>query len=154
MISTAIDEAKVQKLFPNEDLHGLKDQRICFSYDLLKCILESNKKIQNAFLDLCKEKLIKKSFKSLDFYDVYKIFCAVIVGRYYLKIDEGKLSYVGPDKILVNPEKIELNMESAANFTFQKIDDENINENINEKIKSLENRLNNLESRLDKLEKK
>ena len=42
-------------------------------------------------------------------------------------------------------------MESAANFTFQKLDE---NENINEKVKSLEKRLNNLESRLDKLEKK
>jgi tRNA-dihydrouridine synthase len=38
MISTATDEAKVQKLFPNEDLHGLKYKRICFSYDLLKNI--------------------------------------------------------------------------------------------------------------------
>ena len=74
MISTATDEAKVQKLFPNEDLHGLKDQRICFSYDLLKCILESNKKIQNAFLNLCREKLIKKSFKSLDFIMYTKFF--------------------------------------------------------------------------------
>ena len=148
MISTATDEAKVQKLFPNEDLHGLKDKRICFSYDLLKCILESNKKIQNAFLNLCREKLIKKSFKSLDFYDVYKILCAVTVGRYYLKFDSEHLSYVDPDKIYID--QIEFSVESAANFTFQKIDDENINE----KIKSLENRLNNLESRLDKLEKK
>ena len=153
MISTATDEAKVQKLFPNEDLHGLKDKRICFSYDLLKCILESNKKIKNAFLNQCREKLIKKSFKSLDFYDVYKILCAVMVGRYYLKFDSEHLSYVDPDKIPVD-HKIEFSVESAANFTFQKIDDENINENINEKIKSLENRLNNLESRLDKLEKK
>ena len=47
-------------------------------------------------------------------------------------------------------EKIEFNVESLANFTFQKMDDDNINE----KIKYLENRLNNLESRLDKLEKK
>ena len=152
MISTATDEAQVQKLFPNEDLHGLKDKRICFSYDLLKCILESNKKIKNAFLNQCREKLIKKSFKSLDFYDVYKILCAVMVGRYYLKFDSEHLSYVDPDKIHVD--QIEFSMESAANFTFQKIDDENINENINEKIKSLENRLNNLESRLDKLKKK
>ena len=148
MISTATDEAKVQKLFPNEDLYGLNEKRICFSYELLKNILYSNKKIQNAFLDLCKEKLIKKSFKSLDFYDVYKILCAVTVGRYYLKFDSEHLSYIDPDKIHVD--KIEFSVESAANFTFQKIDDENINE----KIKSLENRLNNLESRLDKLEKK
>ena len=42
-------------------------------------------------------------------------------------------------------------MESPANFTFQKLDE---NENINEMVKSLEKRLNNLESRLDKLEKK
>ena len=96
-----------------------------------------------------KEKLIKKSFKSLDFYDIYKILCVVTVGRYYLKFDSEHLSYVDPDKIPVD-QKIEFSVESAANFTFQKIDDENINE----KIKSLENRLNNLESRLDKLEKK
>ena len=146
MISTATDEAKVQILFPNEDLHGLKDKRICFSYDLLKCILESNKKIQNAFLNLCREKLIKKSFKSLDFYDVYKILCAVIVGHYYLKFDSEHISYIDPNKINVD----QIDVESAVNFTFQKIDDENINE----KIKSLENRLNNLENRLDKLEKK
>ena len=36
MISTATDETKVQKLFPNEDLHGLYEKRICFSYELLE----------------------------------------------------------------------------------------------------------------------
>ena len=148
--ATATDEAKVQKLFPNEDLLGLKYQRICFSYEQLKYLLDTNQKIQHDVLVLCQEKLIKKSFKSLDFYDVYKILCAVTVGRYYLKFDSEELSFVDPEKIFVNPEKIEFNVEYTANFTFQKMDDENINE----KIKSLENRLNNLESRLDKLEKK
>ena len=51
MISTVTDEAKVQKLFPNEDLHGLYEKRICFSYELLKNILYANKKIRDAFLD-------------------------------------------------------------------------------------------------------
>ena len=153
MISTATDEAKVQKLFPNEDLHGLNEKRICFSYELLETIFNTNKKIRDNFLVKCKAKLIKKSPKSLDFYDVYKILCRATVGRYYLKFDSEHLSYVDPDKIPVD-QKIEFSVESAANFTFQKIDDENINENINEKIKSLKYRLNNLESRLDKLEKK
>ena len=148
MISTATDEAKVQKLFPNEDLHGLKNNRICFSYEQLEYLLDTNQKIQNTFLVLCKEKLIKKSFKSLDFYDVYKILCGVTVGRYFLKFGSGDVGYIDPDKIPVN-QKIEFSVESAAKFTFQKIDYD-----INEKIKSLENRLNNLESRLDKLEKK
>ena len=83
----------------------------------MKNILYSNKKIQDAFLGKCKEKLIEKKFKSLDFYDVYKILCAVMVGRYYLKFDSEHLSYVDPDKIPVKQK-----MESAANFTFQKID--------------------------------
>ena len=98
----------------------------------------------------CKKKLVEKSFKSLDFYDVYKISCVVSVDRYYLNFDSEGISIVDPEKINVESEKIEFNIESPANFTFQKMDDENINE----KIKSLENRLNNLESRLDKLEKK
>ena len=139
MISTSIDEAKVQKLFPNEDLNGLNEKRICFSYELLKNILCTSKQIRDNFLDKCKEKLIKKNFKSLDFYDVYKIMCVVTVGRYYLKIDSEELGIVDPEKINVN----EFNVESPANFTFQKMDDENVKE----KIKSLENRF-------DKLEKK
>ena len=63
------------------------------------------------------------------------------------KIDSGRISMVDPKTIDVS-EKIKV--ESALNFIFQKMDDENINE----KIRSLENRLNNLEIRLDKLEKK
>ena len=47
MISTAADETKVKKLFPNEDLHGLYEKRICFSYELLENIFNSNKKIKN-----------------------------------------------------------------------------------------------------------
>ena len=96
------------------------------------------------------KKLVEKSFKSLDFNDVYKIICPVSVGRFYLKFDPEGISIVDLEKINAESEKIEFNVESAANFTFQKMDDENINE----KIKSLENRLNNLESRLDKLERK
>ena len=150
MISTATDEAKVQKLFPNEDLHGLYEKRICFSYDLLEYILNTNKKMRDAFLDRCKKKLVEKSFKSLDFYDVYKISCAVSVGRYYLNFDSSEgIGIVDPEKINVD-EKIEFNVESAANFTFQ-IDE---NEKLNEKISTLEKRLNNLEIRMDKFEKK
>ena len=100
----------------------------------------------DAFLDRCKKKLVEKSFKSLDFNDVYKILCAASVGRYYLKIDSEGTSIVDPNTIDVS-KKIEV--ESAVNFTFQKMDDENVNE----KIKSLEDRLNNLEGRLNKLEK-
>ena len=54
---------------------------------------------------------------------------------------------------MVDPKTIDVSekikVESALNFIFQKMDDENINE----KIRSLENRLKNVESRLDKLEK-
>ena len=150
MISTATDEAKVQKLFPNEDLHGLYEKRICFSYDLLEYILNTNKKMRDAFLDRCKKKLVEKSFKSLDFYDVYKISCAVSMGRYYLNFNSEGIFIVDPEKINVESEKIEFNVESAANFTFQ-IDE---NEKLNEKISTLEKRLNNLEIRMDKFEKK
>ena len=89
---------------------------------------------------------MKKKYKSLDFYDVYKILCAASTGRFYLKFDSGRISMVDPKAIDVS-EKIKV--ESALNFTFQKMDDENINE----KIRSLENRLKNVENRLDKLEK-
>ena len=60
MISNATDEAKVQKLFPNEDLHGLYEKRICFSYELLEFILNSSKQIRNAFLNQCLRKLNEK----------------------------------------------------------------------------------------------
>ena len=63
MISTTTDEAKVQKLFPNEDLHGLYEKRICFSYDLLEYILNTNKKIRDAFLDRCKKNWLKRVLK-------------------------------------------------------------------------------------------
>ena len=71
------------------------------------------------------------------------------MGRYFLKFDSERIRIVDPEIINVESKKIEFNVESPANFTFQKMHDENINE----KIKSLENRLNNLESRLDKLKK-
>ena len=63
MISTATDETKVQKLFPNEDLHGLYEKRICFSYDLLEYILNTNKKMRDAFLDRCKKNWLKRVLK-------------------------------------------------------------------------------------------
>ena len=60
MISTTTDEIKVQKLFPDEDLHGLYEKRICFSYELLEFILNSSKQIRNAFLNQCLRKLNEK----------------------------------------------------------------------------------------------
>ena len=55
--------------------------------------------------------------------------------------------------------KFEFSVESAANFTFQKIDENEIqkmgeNKKLNEKINTLEKRLNDLEIRMDKFEKK
>ena len=40
------DEIKIQKKYPNEDLHGLNENRICFSLNDLKFVLgfASNKK--------------------------------------------------------------------------------------------------------------
>ena len=87
--------------------------------------------------------LIKKSFKSLDFYEVYR-FTNSVTG---IKLIKKPDCLYHSDPI----EKIQFPVESPANFTFQKLDE---NENINEKVKSLEKGLNNLESRLDKLEKK
>ena len=140
-----ITEDMVQKMYPNEDLHGLNKKRICFSLDQLKFTLSfaSNKKKRELFLEFCQQMLIKKSFKSLDFYDVYRLTDAVT----------GVKLIKNPDFLYHSDpiEKIEFPVESPANFTFQKLDE---NENINEKVKSLEKRLNNLESRLDKLEKK
>ena len=63
MISIVTDEAKVQKLFPNEDLHGLYEKRICFSYDLLEYILNTNKKMRDSFLDRCKKNWLKRVLK-------------------------------------------------------------------------------------------
>ena len=71
------------------------------------------------------------------------------MGRFYLKIDSEVISVVDPEKINVD-EKIEFNVESTANFTFQI----NENEKLNEKISILEKRLNNLEIKMDKFEKK
>ena len=163
MISVTEDEMK--KTYPNEDLHDLKENRICFSLKNLEFVLYFNQKQKKAFVKLCREALIKKSFKSLDFYDANIIIYAV-VGRYISKVD----FIHGPD-----PEKIKFSVESAANFTFQKIDEnENLNEiqkidenknlneiqkmggneKLNEKIRTLEKRLNNLEIRMDKFEKK
>ena len=97
--------------------------------------------------------LIKKSFKSLDFYDVKRIIYAVTGTKPISKVD----FICEPNPI----EKIEFSVESAANFTFQKIDEnENEiqkmgeNEQLNEIISTLEKRLNDLEIRIDKFEKK
>ena len=140
------DEIMVQKMYPDEDLHGLSEKRICFSLNQLEFTLEmsTNKKKKEAFLKFCKEMLIKKSFKSLDFYDVYRLIKSVI-GVGHIK---------RPD-FLNEPipnEKIEFSVESLSNFSFQQKLDER--ENIYEKVNSLEKRLNNLEKRLERVEKK
>ena len=139
MISTPTDETKVQKLFQNKDQHRLNEKRICFSYELLENIQKNSR----CLFRPVQKKIVWKEIKSLDFYDVLQSIC-----RFYLKFDSERISIVDPEKIDVD-EKIEFNVESAENSTFQKMDDENINE----KIKSLENRLNNLESRLVSLKK-
>ena len=136
------DEIRMQELYPNEDLHGLNENRICFSLNDLKFVLgfASNKKKRETFLSLCEQMLIKKGFKSLDFYDLQGIIRVVIGVKSISELD-----------VLYKPipfQKIEPNVEEELNFTFQNI---NVNENINEKVKSLEMRLNDLESRLDKL---
>ena len=130
------DEIMVQKMYPKEDLHGLNEKRICFSLVQLKFTLSfgSNKKKRESFLDFCQEMLIKKGFKSLDFYDVYRLIDAVIENKPIKTPDF--LCYSNPI------EEIDFSVESAVNFTFQKLDEiENIN--INEKVKYLEKRLNN-----------
>ena len=43
-------------------------------------------KKRDKYLKLFKENLIKKGFKSLDFYDVYKIICEVETYGYFGKI--------------------------------------------------------------------
>jgi len=126
MISITEDEMK--KTYPNEDLHGLTENRICFSLKDLEFVLYFNQKQKKAFVKLCREALIKKSFKSLDFYDVTKIIYAV-AGPYISKVD----FIHGPDPV----EKNKFSVESAANFTFQKIDE---NENLNEIQKIDENK--------------
>ena len=85
-------------------------------------------------MDFCQQILIKKYFKSLDFYDVYRLIDAVIENKPIKTPDF--LCYSNPI------EEIDFSVESAVNFTFQKLDEiENIN--INEKVKYLEKRLNN-----------
>ena len=155
MISVTEDEMK--KTYPNEDLHDLKENRICFSLKDLEFVLYFNQKQKKAFVKLCREALIIKHFKSLDFYDVKKIIYAV-AGPSISKVD----FIHGPDPV----EKNKFSVESAANFTFQKIDEnENLNEiqkidenkeneKLNEKIRTLEKRLNNLEIRMNEFEKK
>ncbi len=80
MISLTKDEIMVQEMNPDEDLHGLDKKRICFSLDQLKFTLEfsSNKNKKKAFLDFCQQMLIKKEFKSLDFYDVERLFIQLL----------------------------------------------------------------------------
>ena len=98
--------------------------------------------------------LIKKSFKSLDFYDVKRIIYAVTGTKPISKVD----FICEPNPI----EKIEFSVESAANFTFQKIEDENLNEiqkiggnkGLNERVSTLDKRLHDLEIRMDKFENK
>ena len=156
MIAMTEDEIMVQNMYPDEDLHGLDKKRICFSLNQLIFTLEfsSNKKKKKAFLEFCEEMLIKKGFKSLDFYDVDRLINSVIGIKHIKKPDFLSDS---------NPiEKIEFSVESAANFTFHKIEDENLNEikriggnkELNERISTLEKRLRDLEVRMDKFENK
>ena len=101
MISITEDEMK--KTYPNEDLHGLTENRICFSLKDLEFVLYFNQKQKKAFVKLCRDALIKKKFKSLDFYDVNKIIYAVAGPRI------SKVDFIhGPD-----PEKIKFSVESA-----------------------------------------
>ena len=138
------DEIMVQKMYPNEDLHGLSEKRICFSLNQLKFALYLNLQKKKRFLEFCEQMLIKNSFKSLDFYDVYRLISAVV----------GVGPIKTPDFLnnSIPNENIEFSVESLSNFSFQQKSDER--ENIYEKVNSLEKRLNDLEKRLKTLEKK
>ena len=119
----------------------------------------------NILVDLCEKELKKKKGKSLDFYDTSNLIDQAL--KEWKKMEKDKLNSNKLKKVTFKEEKEVLEeeedeKEEEANFTFQKIEDENLNEikkiggnkELNERIITLEKRLNDLEIRMDKFEGK